>query len=94
MTRRNHTHPCGNCKAPIECSGTYERNYDGFPEVICPPFDERTFPWLCEDCEEKNNAELAAEALTELEEMDVVPEDGDSRPDVVSEVDDSYLDIV
>ena len=33
-----HTHPCTHCEAPVACDDQWERNYDGWPEVICPSF--------------------------------------------------------
>lgn len=51
-----HHHPCQHCGAKTECSGTWEQNYDGFPEVICREFhlDGGTLnaDFLCETCAE------------------------------------------
>lgn len=33
-----HHHPCQTCGAKTECGGTWEENYDGWPEVICREF--------------------------------------------------------
>lgn len=33
-----HTHPCRACQAPVPCEGAWERNDDGFPEIICPEY--------------------------------------------------------
>ena len=30
-----HHHPCARCGIKTECGGSWEENYDGFPEVIC-----------------------------------------------------------
>lgn len=35
MKSRPHTHPCTVCSTKVPCPGTWERNHDGFPEVIC-----------------------------------------------------------
>jgi hypothetical protein len=71
---RIHTHPCGTCKAPIECEGDYARNYDGFPEVICTSYHK---PWggvaelLCEPCHVAAEAEAEAEAIEDAEAVEV-----------------------
>jgi hypothetical protein len=36
-----HEHPCDVCRLPFDCDGELERNYDGWPEVICVSFHER-----------------------------------------------------
>jgi len=54
MTERTHTHPCATCGVKTECPGTYERNYDGWPEVACTVYhmrDEADPPFLCDDCQ-------------------------------------------
>jgi hypothetical protein len=35
--RQHHQHPCSiwGCPRPVLCSGEWQRNYDGHPEVIC-----------------------------------------------------------
>ena len=52
---RSHTHPCGNkdkgCRARVECDGTYEFNYDGWPEAVCRAYHGVVAPALCEDCQ-------------------------------------------
>jgi hypothetical protein len=49
MRRDEHTHPCANCQIKTQCPGHYERNHDGFPEVICTEFHGGgTF--LCDEC--------------------------------------------
>lgn len=53
MRRLDHTHDCRSCGQPFPCDGTYERNYDGFPEAICDLFHVRGFDW-CEDCRERD----------------------------------------
>jgi hypothetical protein len=47
-----HTHPCTTCKTPVECDGTYERNYDGWPEAVCDQYHQLVTParWLCLSC--------------------------------------------
>jgi hypothetical protein len=53
---RYHTHDCARCHAPVECSDdNLERNYDGFPEVICTAYhlsDGSLAHLLCDDCED------------------------------------------
>ena len=50
-----HYHPCQRCGERIECDNRYlERNYDGWPEVICRVFHQHG-SWLnqgfiCEGC--------------------------------------------
>jgi hypothetical protein len=51
-----HTHPCRftrhGCTHRVFCAGPLERNYDGFPEVICGWLEpDGTLP-LCELCED------------------------------------------
>jgi len=49
-----HHHPCSVCGTKTECSGTWEENYDGTPDVICPEFhlpNGTTNPsFICEGC--------------------------------------------
>lgn len=55
MSRRGHTHPCSRCDRDVPCSGEWESNYDGFPEVICAHYhleSGRTAQPLCEECAE------------------------------------------
>lgn len=51
-----HHHPCQDCGAKTECSGTWEENYDGTPEVICPEFHrligDVNPDFLCMRCED------------------------------------------
>jgi hypothetical protein len=47
--RRGHEHDCTTCKLPFPCPGTLERNWDGFPEVICTFYHEAGNT-ECEDC--------------------------------------------
>lgn len=61
-----HHHPCQACGQKVECGGTWEQNYDGFPEVICPEFHlaggSINHDFVCEACdgqrEEAANAEV------------------------------------
>jgi hypothetical protein len=50
-----HHHPCQDCGAKVECGGTWEENYDGFPEVICPEYHltsgDINADFICEPCE-------------------------------------------
>lgn len=54
MRVKPHSHPCQSCGAKTPCSGTWEENYDGYPEVICPEFHgyggiiDQDF--ICEGC--------------------------------------------
>ena len=36
--------------------GTWEENYDGWPEVICDEVDKRHHETLCDACYEKREA--------------------------------------
>lgn len=45
-----HTHPCPDCRTPVECPGEFERNDDGYPEVICDVYHVRGVQMPCEDC--------------------------------------------
>jgi hypothetical protein len=39
LTRRSpHTHPCERCQQPVACGGDFERNDDGWPEVVCTAY--------------------------------------------------------
>lgn len=38
MRTAPHHHPCQTCGAKTECGGTWEQNYDGYPDVTCPEF--------------------------------------------------------
>lgn len=50
-----HHHPCKDCGKKTECPGTWEENYDGEPDVICPEWhmpNGYTNPdFVCEDCD-------------------------------------------
>ncbi len=56
-----HHHACQDCGVKTECGGTFEQNYDGFPEVICREFHmdngEINSDFICESCDQKRNAE-------------------------------------
>jgi hypothetical protein len=58
---RAHTHECRECHRELDCTGTLERNYDGWPEVICRSFDVWGMD-VCTECNEK------------ADESDVTPE--------------------
>lgn len=48
-----HHHPCQQCGIKTECPGTWEENYDGWPEVICREFHAEggiNADFLCETC--------------------------------------------
>ena len=61
-----HHHRCQVCGTKTNCSGTWEENYDGEPEVICPEFHRRDGEinpdFICEACEwqKEDEAESAA----------------------------------
>jgi hypothetical protein len=66
--QRPHRHPCFDCGILVECPGTWEENYDGFPEVICREYHQDGFinsDFVCEECHD-------ARAAT--------PDDDDSTP--------------
>lgn len=52
-----HHHPCQQCGKKVECGGSWEENYDGFPEVICAEFHLSNGTlnpdFVCEECSEK-----------------------------------------
>lgn len=54
-----HHHPCQDCGAKTECGGTWEENYDGFPEVICrewhQPNGTINSDFVCDDCQWKRD---------------------------------------
>ena len=51
MRVRPHHHPCAFCQVKTECGGTFEQNYDGWPEVVCVEYHvENRGDFLCEDC--------------------------------------------
>lgn len=55
MRTKPHHHPCQRCGAKTECGGTWEQNYDGVPEVICPEFHLEggiNPDFICDDCYE------------------------------------------
>lgn len=58
MKARPHTHPCQSCGAETPCDGEWERNIDGFPEVICQVFHwpgGTINEWFrCDDCIENS----------------------------------------
>jgi len=59
--QRPHSHPCHDCKAKVECPGTWEQNHEGWPEVFCREFEMAGFDFVCDACEAKRKAEWAAE---------------------------------
>lgn len=57
MRRRSHVHRCAlaikGCQNTVDCTGTLERNHDGFPETVCSVYhlpNGETDPQPCEDC--------------------------------------------
>ncbi len=64
MRTRPHGHPCANCGIRVECCGDVEQNYDGIPEWICREYhSENRDDFLCEDCEELPEDDLATGRL-------------------------------
>lgn len=59
---RAHTHPCSHCQTPVECPGTFELNFDGFPAVVCELFETNPNDHLCETCHEKHEQQAVADA--------------------------------
>lgn len=57
MRVKPHHHACADCGAKTECPGTWEENYDGEPEVICPEFHlvggTTNGDFTCQACEWK-----------------------------------------
>lgn len=52
--QRAHTHPCQDCGTPVDCSGEWEQNHDGVPEVICREFHQHggiNSDYRCDDCD-------------------------------------------
>lgn len=51
-----HTHPCEyapRCTTLVDCGGTWHRNHDGWPDVICDGYhgpDGRIYAELCAEC--------------------------------------------
>ena len=48
-----HNHPCAVCNTPVECDGFLQRNYDGWPEVVCSHYhleNGSVATVLCETC--------------------------------------------
>jgi hypothetical protein len=70
MRREPHSHPCPYCGYRTECDDKHlERNYDGWPEVICTLVDGgMSKPVVCDECEAKRWCEHCggAEAVQEV----------------------------
>ncbi len=64
-----HTHPCCDCHDGVAlCDGEWERNDDGFPEVICSHYHRSngaTADVRCEDCDERQQQTIRDEARVE-----------------------------
>jgi hypothetical protein len=56
----SHTHHCRNigCPTTWTCEADLERNYDGFPEVICPINPGNDIE--CQACEESRCADCGS----------------------------------
>lgn len=68
---RPHHHPCADCGAKTQCGGTWEENYDGCPEVICPEYHLSTScdpnpDFICEACEWKREDAAIADKQAEV----------------------------
>lgn len=78
-----HHHPCQICHAKTECGGTWEENWDGFPDVICREFHQAggfvNPDFSCEDCEALTEAEQ--ETILELRAAARKFEHGDQNDD-------------
>ena len=67
--QRAHTHPCTRCKTEVHCPGTYERNYDGWPEAVCSYYhlhSGETEEVVCEACLEEGEAKTDYDRQTSL----------------------------
>ncbi len=66
-----HHHPCMDCLAKTECPGTWEENYDGSPEVICPEFHMKdggiNTDFVCEACQMKRDDQAQINAGNPME---------------------------
>jgi hypothetical protein len=70
---QSHHHPCDRCQVPIACTGTLERNWDGFPETICMYYHTALsvrLPWLCETCQDAEAKRAALDALEDVRDDD------------------------
>ena len=65
MRARPHSHPCADCHTPTDCHGDLERNYDGFPDVICTSYHLlcgiTNHDFLCEACADARAQQVATE---------------------------------
>ena len=74
MRTKPHHHKCDRCGTKTECGGTYEQNYDGWPEVVCIEQELWRGQWFCEECSEQmvtgTDAALdgSSESLTDTSE--------------------------
>ena len=66
----SHTHCCQHCRTPVDCDGPEERNYDGFPEVICLLFHlsggSPNPGFLCSSCADAEVERLLADMNSDL----------------------------
>jgi hypothetical protein len=65
LRQRPHHHPCADCGGKVECPGSYEQNYDGWPEVVCSEVDVLGTEVVCEACEAKRHAQADADAAAD-----------------------------
>ena len=54
-----HSHPCLDCKEPLECGGTFEQMD---PDVhssrgVCPEYENYKHDWRCVACQIQRDAE-------------------------------------
>ena len=71
MPRVNaHHHACQDCGIKTQCPGTWEENYDGFPEVVCPEFHISggiNTDFVCESCQFKRDDQAQIDAGNPME---------------------------
>lgn len=65
----HHDHVCSTCRSEFACPGDLERNYDGFPEVICTYWDVLG-EHECEDCTLLSQCDGCGEKLKPLASVD------------------------
>jgi hypothetical protein len=63
--QRPHYHACDDCGTKTECSGTYEQNYDGWPEVVCSEVDVLGTEVVCDDCAITRQRQADADAAAD-----------------------------
>ncbi len=58
-----HSHPCIDCKSPAPCDGTLERNFDGWPPIICREYHVTfgKYDFRCEACQAAHERQAEAD---------------------------------